>query len=105
MVPIALVAFHVRRYAIRMVEWQGRRWFVAIDVARAMGFQNMNATGVPIPLMEQARQAIGLPEGTLEIKLISEQGLRFALARRRNPVADEFRAKLAALSDGADLDG
>jgi prophage antirepressor-like protein len=94
----ATTAFHLRTYPVRMVAWADRRWFIAADVARAVGNVSLLSIRQYVPQKHQRELALRLPEGELRMLVLSEQGLRPVLARqRRKAQAAEFLEMVAML--------
>lgn len=93
----ATTAFSVRTHDVRMVTWANRRWFIAMDVARALGYARVGAMQLHIALAHQEVLALRLPEGELDVLVLSEAGLQSVLMRRQGASAAELRAKLAVL--------
>ncbi|MET3653920.1 hypothetical protein [Dyella japonica] len=80
-----------------MVIWADRRWFIAADVARAVGNGSLQSIRLFVPQKHQRELALRLPEGELTMLVFSEQGLAPVLVRRRTALAAEFLAKAATL--------
>lgn len=68
---------------VRVVEQNGEPWFVAKDVARALGYSSTNMTTIfsAVPEEWKGSNPIATPGGEQEMLVISEQGLYFFLGR------------------------
>ena len=67
---------------VRVVEHNGEPWFVAKDVAVALGYASTNMTTVfqAVPDEWKGSNRIATPGGEQEMLIISEPGLYFFLA-------------------------
>ena len=82
---------------VRVVEHNGEPWFVAKDVAQALGYASTNMTTVfhAVPDEWKGSNRIATPGGEQEMLIISEPGLYFFLARSDKPTALPFQKWLA----------
>lgn len=82
---------------VRAVMRGGEPWFVAKDVANALGYSSTNMTQVfhAVPEEWKGSKRIATPGGTQQLLCISEQGLYFFLARSDKPAALPFQKWLA----------
>ena len=82
---------------VRAVEKDGEPWFVAKDVAQALGYASTNMTTVfqAVPDEWKGSNRIATPGGEQEMLIISEPGLYFFLARSDKPGALPFQKWLA----------
>lgn len=83
--------------AVRVVERDGEPWFVARDVAKALGYASTNMTTVfqAVPEEWKGSNPIATPGGEQEMLILSEQGLYFFLGRSDKPGALSFQKWLA----------
>ena len=75
----------------------GEPWFVAKDVAKALGYTSTNMTQIfqAVPAEWKGRNPIATPGGLQSLLTISEQGLYFFLARSDKATALPFQKWLA----------
>ena len=73
--------------SVRVVEREGEPWFVAKDVAKALGYASTNMTTVfqAVPEEWKGSNPIATPGGEQEMLILSEQGLYFFLGRSDKP--------------------
>lgn len=83
--------------SVRVVEREGEPWFVAKDVAKALGYASTNMTTVfqAVPEEWKGSNPIATPGGEQEMLILSEQGLYFFLGRSDKPGALPFQKWLA----------
>lgn len=92
--------FSFDKNQVRMVTRDGEPWFVARDVAEALGYpetttSNMTKTVAHVPDEWKGRYRIPTPGGSQDLLVISEQGLYFFLGRSDKPKALPFQMWLA----------
>ena len=82
---------------VRIVERNDEPWFVAKDVAKALGYASTNMTTIfqAVPEEWKGSNRITTLGGEQEMLIISEQGLYFFLGRSDKPVALPFQKWLA----------
>src|SRR5699024_8420576 len=82
---------------VRVVMQDEDPWFVAKDVAVALGYASTNMTTVfqAVPDEWKGSNRIATPGGEQEMLIISEPGLYFFLARSDKPTALPFQKWLA----------
>lgn len=82
---------------VRIVERNDEPWFVAKDVAKALGYASTNMTTIfqAVPEEWKGSNPITTLGGEQEMLIISEQGLYFFLGRSDKPVALPFQKWLA----------
>lgn len=82
---------------VRVVMRDSEPWFVAKDVANALGYSSTNMTQVfqAVPEEWKGSNPFATPGGTQQLLCISEQGLYFFLARSDKPSALPFQKWLA----------
>ena len=86
--------------AVRVVDVNGEPWFVAKDVARALGYpesslRQLNNLFGHVPDEWKGRNWIMTPGGEQEMLIISEQGLYFFLARSDKAAALPYQMWVA----------
>lgn len=89
---------------VRMVDRNGAVWFVAIDVARALGYRDTDRLVRWLDEDEKGTHIVGTVStdphgrggGEQEMVIISESGLYHALLKSRKPVAKPFRKWVTA---------
>jgi len=77
----------------------GNPWFVAKDVARALGYEWNGAARIAhVPEEWKGVTSVVTPSGTQEMLCLTEQGLYFFLARSDKPKALPFQKWLAGVA-------
>ena len=91
------IFFHPSFGTVRIVERNDEPWFVAKDVAKALGYASTNMTTIfqAVPEEWKGSNPITTLGGEQEMLIISEQGLYFFLGRSDKPVALPFQKWLA----------
>lgn len=87
----ALEEFYFGGDGIRTFSVDGEIWFVAADVARALGYSATEAMTRSMDAEEKALQNLQTPGGLQSVTIITESGLYEAILRSRTPNANEFR--------------
>jgi prophage antirepressor-like protein len=92
--------FDFEQRAVRVELIEGEPWWVARDVALALGYPESTADNAKrmtdhIPEEWKGRYPIPTPGGAQEILCLSEQGLYFFLARSDKPAALPFQKWIA----------
>jgi len=93
---INIEAYEFKGFGVRVVLKDGNPWWVAKDVAEALGYK-WDGTGTIQHVPEEWR-GIGLiptPSGEQNMAIFSEQGLYFFLARSNKPRALPFQKWIA----------
>ena len=82
---------------VRVVDVNGEPWFVAKDVAQALGYASTNMTTVfqAVPEEWKGSNPIATPGGMQDMLIISEQGLYFFLGRSDKPKALPYQMWVA----------
>lgn len=82
---------------VRVVDVNGEPWFVARDVAQALGYASTNMTTVfqAVPEEWKGSNPIATPGGMQDMLIISEQGLYFFLGRSDKPKALPYQMWVA----------
>lgn len=97
-VPEVSTAFYLRGHPVRIATWKGTRWFVATDVAQALGRIRLVAMRRYVRFKHQQVLTLRFPEGQVNLLMFHEEGLGPVLARRRRSAqTTEFMAKLTSL--------
>ena len=83
--------------SVRVVMKDGEPWFVAKDVAQALGYASTNMTTVfqAVPEEWKGSNPIATPGGMQDMLIISEQGLYFFLGRSDKPKALPYQMWVA----------
>ncbi|PLX38654.1 MAG: BRO domain-containing protein [Hyphomicrobiales bacterium] len=89
----SLRTFNYLTNAIRVVDIDGKPWFVAADVCRALGLLNASRATSPLGEHEKGLQVLNTPGGQQSMTVIAESGLYKLVLRahRSNPAAAEFQ--------------
>jgi prophage antirepressor-like protein len=81
-------------FAIRVFEINGKPWFVAADVCRALGLDTTKVARI-VPAAEKVRHLVPTPGGPQQMVLISEVGLNLLMMRSDKAQAQRFQLWLA----------
>ena len=93
--PLTPFAFEEQLVRCRLDE-HGEPWFVAKDVALALGYQWNGLKNIQhIPEEWRGVESVSTPSGTQTMLTLSEQGLYFFVARSDKPKALPFQKWLA----------
>ena len=76
---------------LRVLTVDGEPWFVAADVARALGYSATEAMTRSMDADEKGMQNLQTPGGNQSLTVISEPGLYEAVLRSRVPAAQDFK--------------
>jgi len=92
-----LKVFENERFGqVRMYQKDGDPWFVAKDVAEALGYTWNGTQRIEhVPQEWRGVTSVVTPSGTQEMACLSEQGLYFFLARSDKPAALPFQKWIA----------
>ena len=95
--PSSLTPFAFGEHLVRSItDENGEPWFVARDVALALGYQWKGTDNIRhIPEEWRGVQSVWTPSGEQEMLILSEQGLYFFLGRSDKPKALPFQKWLA----------
>lgn len=88
MVP-ANFAFQTQE--IRVIAEGGEPWFVAADVAQALGYHHTHDLTRVLEDYEKGTQIVRTPGGEQEMRVINESGLYSAVLKSRKPEAKVFK--------------
>jgi len=92
----ALIPFRFESHAVRVIEIDGAPWFVAKDVALALGYACWQPNIIShVPEKWRGINPINTPYGEQKINCLSEQGLYFFIGRSDKPKALPFQEWLA----------
>lgn len=82
---------------VRVIMKDGEPWFVAKDIAQALGYASTNMTTVfqAVPEEWKGSNPIATPGGMQDMLIISEQGLYFFLGRSDKPKALPYQMWVA----------
>jgi prophage antirepressor-like protein len=91
-----IIPFNFESKQIRTAVTDGEFWFVAKDVAEALGYQWAGIRNIQhIPAEWRGVESVSTPSGTQEMHVISEQGLYFFLGRSDKSKALPFQKWVA----------
>ncbi|MDR2097663.1 MAG: hypothetical protein LBP37_04005 [Spirochaetaceae bacterium] len=92
-----LVAFYFEGCPVRKLDIEGEVWFVAKDVAEALGYTSTNMAQIfsHVPAEWKGSNPIATLGGVQNMLCLSEQGLYFFLGRSDKPAALPFQKWLA----------
>jgi prophage antirepressor-like protein len=88
--------FNFRSTAVRTIVLDDVVWFVASDVAKALGYPQAKDMARLLDEDERGRQIVPTPSGEQEVVIINESGLYHAVLRSRKPEARPFRKWVTA---------
>jgi prophage antirepressor-like protein len=88
--PLPIEAFF-EGTTVRSVEKDGEFWFVASDIAKALGYRDAEKMTRGIDEDEKGTHIVGTLGGEQEVFVICESGVFDALSRSRKDTAKEFR--------------
>ena len=89
------LAFAFEGRSIRTVEVNGEPWFVAKDIAEALGYTWSGSRTQHVPDEWRGVTSVVTPSGTQEMNVLSEQGMYFFLGRSDKPKALPFQKWIA----------
>lgn len=82
---------------LRVVDRQGEPWFVAADVAAALGLRDANRATRLLDDDEKGAHSVGTLGGAQSMQVISESGLYALVLRSRKPEARPFQKWVTAV--------
>lgn len=88
--------FQFRSTEVRTLVLDGEVWFVASDVAKALGYPEAKDMTRVLDDDEKGRQIVPTPGGDQEMSVINESGLYHAVLKSRKPEAKPFRKWVTA---------
>lgn len=92
----SIIPFNFGDKLVRIVEQNGEPWFVAKDVAVALGYQWNGAQRIEhVPSEWKGVTSVVTPGGMQEVSVLSEQGLYFFLGRSDKAAALPFQKWIA----------
>lgn len=82
--------FNFGAHAVRIVVRDGEPWFVAADVAAALGYRDAQDAGRSLKPEQKGTQNVRTPGGEQRVTIINESGLYRLVLRSRKPEAEKF---------------
>lgn len=82
--------FNFGTHAVRIVVRDGEPWFVASDVAAALGYRDAQDAGRSLKPEQKGTQNVRTPGGEQRVTIINESGLYRLVLRSRKPEAEKF---------------
>ncbi|TCP35919.1 BRO family protein [Sphingomonas sp. BK235] len=76
---------------VRVITVAGDPWFVAGDIAKALGYRDATAMTRNLQDDERGTHVLCTPSADQEMTIISESGMYAAIFKSRRPEADRFR--------------
>ncbi|MHC9046741.1 BRO family protein [Microbacterium saperdae] len=89
--PITPQEYRLGEFFARVIVIEGEPWFVALDVAAALGYSAASALTRTLDEDEKGVHSLHTPGGAQESTIISEAGLFSAILRSRIPAARAFK--------------
>jgi len=86
-----VIPFHFHAREIRTLLINGLPWFVAQDVAHALGYRDSEKMTRNLDNDEKGTQIVGTRGGEQALSVINESGLYSAILRSRKPEAKRFK--------------
>lgn len=84
--------FHSDQFGdVRALSVDGEPWFVAKDVAKALGYRDAEKMTRRLDDDEKGTRSVGTPGGEQRVSVITEAGLYSAVLRAKIPGAREFK--------------
>lgn len=88
--PSAVSVFNFQSHAVRTVMRDGEPWFVATDVAGALGYATAKDAARNLSDAQRGRHILPTPSGDQSLTIINESGLYRLVLRSRKPEAVAF---------------
>src|ERR1035437_3920468 len=88
---IAPATFQFETLPVRVIEWKGETWFVATDVAKALGYGTAKDMTRLLDEDEKGGHEVPTPGGPQSMLVISESGLFHAIFKSRSAAAVRLR--------------
>lgn len=82
--------FNFGEHSVRVVVRDGEPWFVATDVAVALGYRDAANAGRILADHQKGTQIVSTPSGEQRVTIINESGLYRLVLRSRKPEAEKF---------------
>ena len=82
--------FSFGEHEVRVVVREGEPWFVAGDVAVALGYRDAANAGRILADHQKGTQIVSTPSGDQRVTIINESGLYRLVLRSRKPEAEKF---------------
>ena len=87
---ISPLSFSFGRHAVRIVVRDGEPWFVASDIAAALGYRDAANAGRILSEHQRGTQIVSTQSGDQSMTVINESGLYRLVLRSRKPEAEKF---------------
>lgn len=87
----SIVPFDFEGSLVRVVEDQGRVWFIAVDVARVLGYRDASNMIRILDDDEKGTHKVSTLRGDQDLSIISESGIFHAALKSRRPEAVRLR--------------
>lgn len=87
----SITAFTYNDHQVRVITRDGEPWFVAADIAKALGYSIAPAMVRSLADDEKGMQIVHTPGGDQKAAIISEAGLYSAVLRSKAPGAQAFK--------------
>ena len=85
-----ITPFNFGTHAMRVVMRDGEPWFVASDVADALGYRDAANAGRILADHQKGTHSMSTPGGEQRVTIINESGLYRLVLRSRKPEAEKF---------------
>ena len=89
-----LTIFQFETETVRVLTREGEPWFVAGDLARALGYRDAEKMARNLHDDEKDTHVVGTPSeqgGAQQVTIVSESGMYAAIFKSRRPEAERFR--------------
>lgn len=86
-----IIPFQFKDSSIRVIDKAGEPWFVAKDIAEALGYPKANTMTRILDADEIGAHIVCMSAGTRELSIINESGLYSAILKSRKPEAKTFK--------------
>ena len=85
-----ITPFNFGAHAVRIVVRNGEPWFVASDVAEALGYRSPKDAAASLGDHQKGSGLVRTPGGEQRLTIINESGLYRLVLRSRKPEAEKF---------------
>jgi hypothetical protein len=85
------LAYQFEEEPVRVVIIAGNPWFVASDIAKALGYRSANDMTRNLHEDERGTHIVRTPSGDQEMNIVSESGMYAAVFKSRRAEAERFR--------------
>lgn len=86
-----IIPFHFKATEVRTIEKDNLIWFIASDVAKALGYRGAETLTRILDDDEKGTHNMCTPGGNQQLTVINESGLYHAVLKSRKPEAKPFR--------------